>query len=54
MTPESKHYIFHGGYVQFYGLVPVDDVAGENKRLEVEDVNIALLRPNVQPLALEW
>ena len=40
-------------YSQFYGLVPVDDVSRERERVHVDDVNVAPLRADVQPLALE-
>ena len=38
---------------QFDGLVPHDDVAGQDKGLDVDDVSVASLRAHVQPLALE-
>ena len=38
---------------QFDGLVPHDDVAGQDKGLDVDDVSVATLRAHVQPLALE-
>ena len=39
--------------LQFHGLIPVDDVARESERLHVNDVYVAALCSNVQPLALE-
>ena len=39
---------------QFDGFVPVDDIAGEDERLDVDNMDIAPLCSNVQPLTLEW
>ena len=39
-----------GGLVHPDGLVPVDDVAGQAEVVKVEDVGVALLRPNEKPL----
>jgi len=39
--------------LQADGLVPHDDVSGQNERLDVDDVHVALVRAHVQPLALE-
>lgn len=41
-------------YLQFNGLVPVDDIAREGESLDVGHVDISSLRPYVQPLTLEW
>jgi len=41
------------GYLQIDSLVPVDNVAGHNERLNVDDVNVTTVRAYVQPLALE-
>lgn len=35
------------------GFVPVDNVAGQNKRLNVDDVDVSFLRAEIQPLALQ-
>ena len=40
-------------YSQFYSFVPVDDVAGQHKRLDVDDVHVTVCCPHVEPLALE-
>ena len=42
-----------GVYSQFDGLVPVDDVAGDDERLDVDDVHVALLGAHVQPFTLQ-
>lgn len=38
---------------QFDGLVPHDDVSGEDEGLDVDDVRVAALGAHVQPLTLE-
>ena len=38
---------------QIDGLVPVDDVAGEGEGLDVDDVHVAALGADVEPLALK-
>lgn len=40
-------------YLQFNGLVPVDDIAREGKSLDVSNVDISSLRPYVEPFTLE-
>ena len=42
-----------GGLVHPDRLVPVDDVAGQAEVVQVEDVGVALLRPNEEPLGLD-
>ena len=39
--------------LQFNGLVPVDDVAGQTETLDVDNVDVAALGADVEPLALE-
>ena len=38
---------------QVNGFVPVDDVAGEHKSLDVDHMNVASVGTNIEPLALE-
>jgi len=38
---------------QFDGFVPVDNVTRQSERLKADDVYVAALRADVQPLALE-
>ena len=40
-------------YSQFDGFVPVDNITRQSERLEANDVYIAALRADVQPLALK-
>lgn len=42
--------ISNAWYSHFDGLVPVDDVAGERKRLDVDYVHVTALRAHVDPL----
>lgn len=39
--------------LQFNSLVPVDHVAGQTKSFDVDDVDVAAFRADVQPFALE-
>lgn len=39
--------------LQFYGLVPHDDVSGQNEGLDVDDVCVSTLCPHVQPFTLK-
>lgn len=41
------------GNLQFYGLVPHDDVSRQNEGLDVDDVCVSALRPHVQPFTLK-
>lgn len=38
---------------QFDGLIPHDDISGQDEGLDVDDVCVAALRPHVQPFTLE-
>lgn len=38
---------------QFYGLVPHDDISGQNEGLDVDDVCVPALRPHIQPFTLK-
>lgn len=40
-------------YSHFNGLVPVNNVTGEDEALNVDHMNVTTLRTHVQPLALE-
>ena len=40
-------------YLQLNGLVPVDDIAGQDERLYVDNVHVPALRAYIQPTALE-
>lgn len=39
--------------LQFYGLIPHDDVSGQNEGLNVDDVCVSTLCPHIQPFTLE-
>lgn len=39
--------------LQFYGLVPHDDVSGQNEGLDVDDVCVSAFCPHVQPFTLK-
>lgn len=41
------------GNLQFYGLVPHDDVSRQNEGLDVDDVCVSTLCPHVQPFTLK-
>jgi hypothetical protein len=41
-------------YLQLDGFVPVDDVSGQHKGLDVDHVNVSTLCADVQPFALQW
>lgn len=41
------------GNLQFYGLVPHDDVSRQNEGLDVDDVCVSALCPHVQPFTLK-
>lgn len=41
------------GNLQFYGLVPHDDVSRQNEGLDVDDVCVSALCPHIQPFTLK-
>jgi hypothetical protein len=41
-------------YLQLDGFVPVDDVSGQHKGLDIDHMNVSTLRADVQPFALQW
>lgn len=41
------------GNLQFYGLVPHDDVSRQNEGLDVDDVCVSAFCPHVQPFTLK-
>lgn len=41
------------GNLQFYGLVPHDDVSRQNEGLDVDDVCVSALCPHIKPFALK-
>lgn len=43
----------HQLYSHFYGLVPHDDISGQNEGLYVDDVCVPTLCADVQPFALK-
>ena len=41
-------------YLQFDGFIPIDRVSGQDEWFDVDNVYVASLCADVEPLALEW
>lgn len=53
ITDDVFSTVWHTGNLQFYGLVPHDDVSRQNEGLDVDDVCVTTLCPHVQPFTLK-